>query len=67
MFDEDILEAVRQEVIDRYDIYDLVNILDLDLEELYTILEPVILKRVAELDLQCLPTGKLEMNVWGDG
>jgi len=44
-------EGIKQEVLDRYDIYDILTILDLELEALYDRLEEDILDNLEELEI----------------
>lgn len=45
-------EGIKQEVLDRYDIYDILTILDLELEALYDRLEEDILDNLEELEIE---------------
>jgi hypothetical protein len=47
---------IREEVLDRYDIFDLVNLLNLQLSELYPYIEDIILDNVELLDLHIAET-----------
>ena len=48
------LEAIEFEVCEKYDIYDLITLLNLDLAELYDILEPYVLENIDKLELNCI-------------
>jgi hypothetical protein len=64
-----IRNLIREEVLDRYDIFDLVNLLNLELSELYPHLEDIILDNVDELDLHVAETlaeiDEEEAEAWG--
>lgn len=45
-------EGIKQEVLDRYDIYDILTILDLELEALYDRLEEDILDNLDKLEIE---------------
>ncbi len=45
-------EGIKQEVFDRYDIYDILTILDLELEVMYDRLEEDILDNLDKLEIE---------------
>ena len=45
-------EGIRQEVLDRYDIYDILTLLDLELEIMYDRLEEDILNNLETLEIE---------------
>lgn len=45
-------EGIKQEVLDRYDIYDILTILDLELEVMYDRLEEDILDNLDKLEIE---------------
>jgi len=45
-------EGIKQEVLDRYDIYDILTILDLELEVMYDRLEEEILDNLEKLEIE---------------
>lgn len=53
-FNSEELETIKQEILDRYDIYDIITLQNWTLEDLYDILENVIIERINELPLESI-------------
>ena len=45
-------EAIKQEVLDRYDIYDILTLCSLELEDVYDLLEEAILDHLNTLEVE---------------
>ena len=60
------LEAIEFEVCEKYDIYDLITLLDLDLADMYDILEPYVLENLDKLELNCIRPDETEDEDNGD-
>ncbi len=45
-------ESIKQEVLDRYDLYDIITILNLELEDVYDQLEDAILDHLETLEIE---------------
>ena len=48
------LEIIRQEILDRYDIYDMITLTDVKLEDVYLLLEDIILDNLDAFQLENL-------------
>jgi len=47
-------DLIKEEILDKYDLYDIINLLGWDLDMVYDSLEELILDELRELDLECL-------------
>lgn len=58
------LEIIRQEILDRYDIYDMITLTDMKLEDVYLLLEDIILDNLDAFQLEkLLPADESEGSV----
>ena len=60
IFDEEQKQTIKEEILDKYDIYDILNTFKWELEDIYTELEERILEDIEELDLNSVKAASSE-------
>lgn len=53
-YDQEELNIIRQEILDRYDIYDIITLAGIELEDVYMLLEEIILDNLEHFNLESL-------------